>query len=80
MAGGEGGQRIGNKRSTCKTCNAFTQSVRRLTLTRLKERYPADYEELRLRTEMDLYPQVIDQFTEEVERARASVVDVMPDA
>jgi hypothetical protein len=74
MAGGEGGQRIGNNRSTCTTCNNFTQNVRRLTLTRLKERFPQDYEELRVRTEMDLYPQVIDDFTAKAEEARREVL------
>jgi hypothetical protein len=64
MAGFEGGARIGNRRSECTTCNNFAQAVRRLTLTRLKERFPADYEELRLRTEMDLYPGEIDKFIE----------------
>lgn len=73
MSGGTGGQRIGNNRSTCPTCNNFAQNVRRLTLTRLKERYPDDYEELRLRTEMDLYPQVIDDFTAASAAARAAV-------
>lgn len=71
LAGFDGGARIGNRRSTCQTCNNFTQNVRRLTLTRLKERYPEDYEELRLRTEMDLYPQVIDAWTESVAKANA---------
>ncbi len=61
-AGFEGGARIGNRRTSCTTCNNFAQATRRLTLVRLKERYPADYEELRLRTEMDLYPQVIDTY------------------
>jgi hypothetical protein len=35
----------------------------RLTALRLKERHPEDYEELRLRTEMDLYPAEIDKWT-----------------
>lgn len=49
-------------RSTCTTCNNFAQNVRRMTLTRLKEAHPKDYETIRLRVEVDLYPQVLENF------------------
>jgi hypothetical protein len=52
--------RIGNQRRSCSTCNAFAQNVMRLTRKRLKEKYPEEYERIRLQVEMDLYPQVIE--------------------
>jgi len=62
MRGKQGGQRIGNNRSVCATCNNFAQNIRRLASKRLKEKHPAEYEELRVRAELDLYPQVIEEF------------------
>lgn len=62
--GVEGGARIGNRRSVCTTCNNFAQAVMRLTLRRLKERFPDAFEELRVRTELDLYPGEMDKWFE----------------
>lgn len=56
-----GSARIGNHRGVCSTCNNFVQNVMRLTRKRLLEKHPEDYAQLRLRVEMDLYPQVIEQ-------------------
>ena len=58
-----GAARIGNNRTNCSTCNNFAQNVMRLTRTRLKERYPDEYYDLRIRAELDLYPQVIEDYT-----------------
>jgi hypothetical protein len=63
MRGLKGSQRIGNNRSTCSTCNTFVQAVRRLAFNRMRETYPKEFEAVRLRVELDLYPQVIDRFT-----------------
>jgi hypothetical protein len=57
-----GGARIGNRRSVCSTCNNFAQSVMRLTRKKLKEKYEHEYEQIRLQAEMDLYPQVIEDW------------------
>jgi hypothetical protein len=65
MRGLKGSQRIGNNRTTCATCNNFVQAVRRHTLNRLRATFPDKHEELRLKVELDLYPQVIDRFTRE---------------
>lgn len=60
-----GGARIGNRRSKCTTCNNFVQNVMRLTRKRLKERHEAEYLDIRLQVELDLYPQVMDDWTTE---------------
>lgn len=57
-----GNARIGNRRATCALCNNFVQNVRRLTLKRLKEAHAEEYEQIRLRVELDLYPQVIEDW------------------
>lgn len=57
-----GGARIGNRRSQCTTCNNFAQNVMRMTRKRLKERHAEEYEAIRLKVEMDLYPQVIENW------------------
>jgi hypothetical protein len=60
---GHGGDaRIGNRRRTCTTCNRFSQSVLRMTRSRLIEQYEDEYRQIRLKVEADLYPQVIEQF------------------
>jgi len=61
--GAGGSARIGNFRSICTTCNNFSQNVRRLAQKRLKEEYPEEYEEIRIRVEADLYPQVIEDWS-----------------
>lgn len=58
-----GAARIGNRRSRCSTCNNFAQNVMRLTRARLKERHEDEYQQLRLRCELDLYPQVIEDWS-----------------
>jgi hypothetical protein len=60
MRGIGGGARIGNRRNRCDTCNNFAQNVMRLTRKALRERYRDEYEAIRLRVEMDLYPQVLE--------------------
>ena len=62
MHGVGGGARIGNRRSQCSTCNNFAQNVMRMTRKRLKEMHEEEYEAIRLRVEMDLYPQVIENW------------------
>lgn len=64
---GVGGRaRIGNNRNRCTTCNNFAQNVMRLTRKRLKELHSEEYEAIRQRVELDLYPQVIENFAERV--------------
>lgn len=58
-----GGARIGNRRNRCETCNNFAQNVMRLTRRRLKERHEDEYVAIRYQVELDLYPQVIDDFS-----------------
>lgn len=63
-ARGAGGMtRIGNARSICATCNNFAQNVRRLTLNRLRDSHPQEYERIRIVVEADLYPQVIEDWS-----------------
>lgn len=63
-AQGSGGYaRIGNRRGECTTCNNFAQNVRRRATTELKARYSEEYENIRTRVEVDLYPQVIEDWT-----------------
>lgn len=63
MNGIGGRARIGNRRSRCTTCNNFVQNVMRLTRKRLKELHEDDYARLRLQVERDLYPQVIEDWS-----------------
>jgi hypothetical protein len=62
MNGRGGAARIGNRRNSCVTCNNFAQNVMRISRKRLQELHPEEYEKIRLRVEMDLYPQVIQEF------------------
>lgn len=66
MRGVKGMARIGNRRSRCATCNNFVQNVMRLTRKRLKELHEEEYATIRLRVELDLYPQVIENFGREL--------------
>jgi len=62
---GHGGNaRIGNHRRTCSTCNNFAQNVMRISRQRLRQRYSDEYETIRRAVEADLYPQVIEAWTE----------------
>lgn len=56
-----GNCRIGNRRNGCGTCNAFAQNVLRISRQRLRELHPEEYDAIRLRVEIDLYPQVIER-------------------
>ena len=58
-----GTARIGNYRTVCKTCNNFSQNVRRVTLNRMRDKYRDEYEETKVRVEVDLYPQVIEEWS-----------------
>lgn len=60
--GHEGGGRIGNRRGRCQTCNYFAQNVTRRASKLLREAHPEEYLKLQLRVELDLYPQVIEEF------------------
>ena len=62
MNGHEGAARIGNRRSRCRTCNNFAQNVRRIATSRLMQEHRDEYERLRVQAEMDLYPQVIEEW------------------
>ena len=62
MRGIGGGTRIGNRRNRCTTCNNFAQNVMRMTRMVLKEAHTEEYEKIRLRVELDLYPQVLENF------------------
>jgi hypothetical protein len=55
--------RIGNHRNSCTTCNNFAQNVMRMTRRRLKDNHPEEYEAIRLQVELDLYPQVLDDWS-----------------
>lgn len=62
LEGRGGGTRIGNRRQHCQTCNNFAQNVLRLAAKKLREEHPEEYQAIRLRVELDLYPQVIEDF------------------
>lgn len=62
LRGVRGGARIGNHRNRCATCNNFAQNVMRMTRKRLKEAHEQEYEQIRYSVELDLYPQVIEDF------------------
>lgn len=52
---GRGRSRIGNKRSACKTCNAFARRLEREVSKALRVAVPEAYEHLREETEARLY-------------------------
>lgn len=62
MRGTRGVARIGHQRKKCATCNNFAQNVMRLTGKMLKDRHPVEYVEVRFLVELNLYPQVIEDF------------------
>lgn len=61
--GVEGKARIGNYRGVCATCNNFSASVRRVSLNRLRDAHIEEFRKLRLKVEVDLYPQVIEDWS-----------------
>jgi hypothetical protein len=62
-AHGSQSKRIGNRRNACTTCNNFGQNVIRISRQRLKEKHTEEYNEIRLQVELDLYPQVIEEWS-----------------
>lgn len=60
----KGPNRIGNRRSYCNVCNAFAQNVTRIAGRKLREMFPEVYADLKVQAERDLYPQVIEDFSE----------------
>lgn len=70
MKGRGGRARIGNRRAKCTTCNNFAQNVLRLARKRLAEKFPSEYVAIRQAVEGDLYPQVIEQWTDLHPRSR----------
>ena len=66
-----GKARIGNYRNRCSTCNYFAQNVTRLASKMLREQHAEEYLALRLKVELDLYPQVIEDWTFEKETSDA---------
>ena len=54
--------RIGNRRTSCQTCNRWAQAVLRITRQRLIEAEPELWDRLRFQVETDLYPDVIQQW------------------
>ena len=49
------GQRIGNERRKCRTCNNFAQRVLRRSARELQRRYPTEYQSIRQQVENGLY-------------------------
>lgn len=64
-AGVKGAARIGNRRTDCRTCNRWAQSVLRGVRARMKALHEEEYKRLFLEVERDLYPQIIENFTAE---------------
>lgn len=53
-----GTARIGNRKSSCRTCNRFGQAVRRAAARLLAAEHPADAERLRLEAEERVYAEM----------------------
>jgi len=51
----ECGQRIGNKRRNCRTCNNFAQKVIRRSSRELQRRYPDEHRAIRDEVQLGLY-------------------------
>jgi hypothetical protein len=64
QAGRGGKARIGNRRNRCTPCNNFAQNVMRLTRARLKAAHEQEYFSIRMAVELDLYPQVMEDWLE----------------
>lgn len=62
VRGVTGKARIGNDKRRCTTCNNFARNVYRITSNKLRAAHAGEFEELRLRTELDLYPQVLEEW------------------
>lgn len=48
-------QRIGNRRGSCRTCNAFAQAVRRRLLSRLEDLAGGEADRIRAHVEIEEY-------------------------
>jgi hypothetical protein len=59
-----GGARIGNHRLTCGTCNRWAQKVMRAARSRLIELHADEYARMRLEIERDLYPGVLEAYSQ----------------
>lgn len=57
-----GTARIGNRRNSCKLCNRFVQKVRRVVHKQLQEQFEDEYKKLTARVELDVYPQVVEEW------------------
>lgn len=54
-SGVQGTARIGNRRGTCATCNAFAQRVRRVTAARMREAFADQYAAVQRVVEVEVY-------------------------
>lgn len=63
MRGRTGRTRIGNRRRDCPMCNNFAQNVMRLTRKKMMWEFAEEYERIRKTVELDLYPQVIQDWS-----------------
>jgi hypothetical protein len=59
-----GGARMGNRRASCRTCNAFAQAVLRLTRARLARAHPEQYATIRADVERELWPAVVAEYSQ----------------
>jgi hypothetical protein len=71
--------RIGNRRSTCVTCNRFVQKVRRRLTSRLLEEFPEEAARLRLEVEERTYREFVATFDDRQSRALEAWRTVMRD-
>lgn len=60
--GVSGSLRIGNRRSSCATCNAFAQAVRRRLVTRLVQEHAELAERMKLDIEAALHPRAVERY------------------
>lgn len=56
--------RIGNRRSVCNTCNAFAAAVRRTALNELRDKHPAEFEQLQQKALLAEYRVIVAKFNE----------------
>jgi hypothetical protein len=66
--------RIGNRRTHCGLCNRFTQAVMRTTRSKLRERHPDEYEQLRLEAERECLPRLVADYQRRQLHARADAI------
>lgn len=56
---------MGNRRTTCNTCNNFAANSRRVSLKRMVEQFPEEYAQVRARVEADLYVELVERYARE---------------